>query len=294
MQEQPSLNNITFNKNKDELINIYVKNQQIHNKYNDLTKNPETIRIATYNVQYWTNPKGEKNYCGILKIISEINADVLALEEVAMGIIPKNQLYIDLNKLGYHQIIFCNAQNYYGGEFGNLIASKYPIRQHLCQPLIKYKVGRCVIIADIQISTKILRIYCTHLDVFDNSEQTRKLQIESILNSANQSPFPTIILGDFNSIRRADYTAEEWNIIETNDRLRGITTRTLVTDILEFQGWKTSFDKIGAVNPKYTTWSGRTVDFIYCNSMININRTCVHHTSDSDHIPVIADLSSLK
>lgn len=65
-------------------------------------------------------------------------------------------------------------------------------------------------VTDIQFSDQqIIRIHGFHLDVFDNSESVRPQQITTVLNDASNNPYPTILIGGHDSLRKADHTDDE-------------------------------------------------------------------------------------
>lgn len=99
-------------------------------------------------------------------------------------------------------------------------------------------------------------------------------------------------MADFNSLRRQDYTNEEWNRIVLQDQARGVTTVSNVTDLLEIAGWRTSFTRFNAISPKSTTWPGRTVDHIYFSPGFKfpVLGSYVYHNDASDHLPVLVDI----
>lgn len=120
----------------------------------------------------------------------------------------------------------------------------------------------------------------------------RSRQIQQILSFANSLKDNNIIItGDYNSLRRKDYNDDVWKRIETQEKALNVTVVSLVTDILESNGWKTSFEITNTISPKSTVWSGRTVDHIYLskNWSYPIFGTYVYHDPSSDHIPVIMD-----
>jgi bifunctional non-homologous end joining protein LigD len=65
-------------------------------------KDISELRIATYNVHMWYDPKMMQNYKGIMDVIREINADVLVLQE---AIVSDRKVYEDLKKMGYVDFI---------------------------------------------------------------------------------------------------------------------------------------------------------------------------------------------
>lgn len=310
-QPQPrpsSMISSTIITDKSNLIQLFLKDQIQHSTYNQAlpSKLPKNnIRLVTYNVHYWTKPASSKlgdNVTEIFEVLKTINADILILQEVALGVISKSRLMTLLMSLGYplSSIVFYAADQVHDGPFGNLIASKYPIVDHHPLPLFGLdsvilnespQEKRCAIIVQIMLPDHRNIIVCgVHLDVYDQTEQVRLYQIRQILDHLNNINIPIVIAGDFNSLRRNDYTEFEWQQLVTQDEHRGVNTKILVTDELEAQDWRTSFDLANVPNPKYTTWSGRTIDFIYLNHWTYpIYGTYVYHSAASDHLPVILD-----
>lgn len=168
-----------------------------------------------------------------------------------------------------------------------MLFSKFPIinskiiklKQDPIQRLVRY-----AIVANIDIGEQI-NVIVTHLDVYDESEQTRLDQIKAIVTELNKSPITkTIVMGDFNSLRFGDYSHEDWNRITTHDLKRNVTPMTLVTDYLEQQHFETR-------DINMSVWANRRVDYIYTKKL---NHSIIHHstypTNVSDHYPVYMDI----
>jgi endonuclease/exonuclease/phosphatase family metal-dependent hydrolase len=72
-----------------------------------------------------------------------------------------------------------------------------------------------------------LRLLATHLDVYDETEETRTKQMDKLISISKDrlSKNPgelQIILGDFNALRRSDYTGERWRFLEQHDSRRRV------------------------------------------------------------------------
>jgi len=78
-----------------------------------------------------------------------------------------------------------------------------------------------------------LVVCCTHLDHRD--ERARLHQLEQLRECLPHNPetTPLVLLGDFNSIRRADYDDAEWRKIVDGRERASIKTETEVVDALE-------------------------------------------------------------
>lgn len=268
--------------NSAQSRSAFISDQTNHRQYNP-------IRVMTYNVHYWRDPTDTKvNFNEMIALIHKLDPDILILEEVSFSVVSKEQVHAAFKD--YH-ISFCEAAKLYGGPFGNLIASKFPIKASKVLKLMEFHEGRCAVVADIELFPgKIIRVYGFHLDAFDSTEQVRLNQIQQIVTDATSSPYPTLLAGDYNSVRRKDYTNDEWTILSYQWKT---SLRTDVTDFLEKNGFKTSFDKAKLTNPKYTGTRGLTIDFLYLGSnwTFPVKTSFVYHDASSDHIPVLLDFS---
>ena len=136
---------------------------------------------------------------------------------------------------------------------------------------------------------KELKIIACHLDVFDETEETRKKQILQILNEIDNS---YLLLGDLNSLRKSDYTQEEWIEFEYNAIMRDTKANTLVTDLIEKNNFIDCWNFINKNPPKVTVWSMRRVDYMFVGKdfMHKINNCNLLIDSTSDHFPLYMDI----
>ena len=288
---------------RSELIKMFKQDQTEQlglNEYIPQNRPTNEIRIATYNVHYWSRPESHnpmpagEDTAKILLTIKNIEADIIVLQEVSFVYPEVKKMFESyISDIGFKYTTFCKAHDVFGAFFGNYIISKFPIINTKIIKLEKNTEGRCAIQANIKLANnKELTIVGTHLDVYDETEQVRVRQIKDILKHIEINNKNVILTGDFNSMRRKDYSDVEWNTIVQQEKVRGFNAVSLVTDLLETQGWQTSFTKINATPPKSTVWPSRTVDHIYVNSDFSfpILGSYVYHNSSSDHIPVIIDI----
>lgn len=213
---------------------------------------PKTnFRIMTYNVE------GFKNYDGVLKVIENSNADVIGLNEALFfSDLLKDRFFNDIKMLQY-EIKMCNS---YGI---NVLLSRYPINSSKVIKLEKDPIknrNRYLLKANICG----LDIFLTHLDPFDNTGETRFKQICTI--SSHILP-NSIIIGDFNTTKGSNVI----NFIETT--------------------FQDSFTKVEKEQPLMTTWSQRTIDFIFIGNLFpyKINNSNIYPNNSSDHFPVYID-----
>ena len=80
--------------NNKYLKNNYLNHISKHKYY--ITKNNKKLRIATYNIHYWTDVFENNRMKNIIKDIEYINADFVFLQEVIFGVKYKvKNKYID-------------------------------------------------------------------------------------------------------------------------------------------------------------------------------------------------------
>ncbi len=289
-----SIPNTTSDKSDgDDLLHLEdfaddLKQRIIVKQYNDL-------RIMTYNVHGFKTKKFKNTFDQIIDIIKNIDPDILVLEEVYIykpieTCTQQLSQLLKQHKLQYG--IFCASGI-------NAVFSKYAfdcLEIDLGKDNVAF-ISRNALVCTFpnNIHLQNLVVVGTHLDVFDQSGYLRKTQIEKILNRLRTND-PTIfdtkhivITGDFNSLKRTDYTDNEWNQLVKIDRKRGIKTIVDVVPILEKHGFKDSFDWCDT-KIKISVWSNRRVDYIFGKN-ITFSQSIEHRTTLSDHYPVYADIS---
>jgi len=143
-----------------------------------------------------------------------------------------------------------------------------------------------------------LIVATTHLDVFDDTSAVRKRQAAEVVNlvssfrpieyvmteDASQS-IPTILMGDFNCLKREDYTETEIEWLKVNNQDQELDFDTI--KIFEDAGFVDVFNKL-----KYSVRTARRVDYMMIRNipLSAIASTNVHYTAASDHIPLVLDL----
>lgn len=187
----------------------------------------------------------------------------------------------------YKFIKYCNE------KFGiNILLSKFPIIETKIITLIKdpiKKMNRYAIKATIDINDKKLKLIACHLDVFDETEETRKKQIYQILNEINSE---YLLFGDLNSLRRLDYSNEEWIELDNDAKMRNTKAYTLVTELIENNNFVDAWNFINKLPPKISVWSMRRVDYMYVGKSFKytINNCNLLINDVSDHFALYIDV----
>lgn len=273
----------TVAKLRDKFKQYTIKNTRTFSK-----KCNSNIRIMTFNVHLWKDYNDKISYDKIIELIKDSNSDVIGLLESLFFSVKSDKLLNDLKELGYEYVVMCNPK--YGI---NILASKFEIIDSIVIPLCKDPIkcqARYAIRAKIKVSDKdIISVVLVHLDVYDETEDTRHKQICKILKDYKNAD---IIMGDFNSLREQDYSENEWTEIKEDDVKRNVISQTKVISEIE-KLFTDSFSITKAQSPKISVWSNRRVDYIYVNdsSLLKLHDSQIYPTLVSDHYPIYIDFS---
>jgi len=176
-------------------------------------RDPDRLKIMTYNVHSCLGMDGKKSPERIARIIARQNPDIIALQELSLGESGVRQVETIAQKLrmnfNFHPVISVGKR-----EFGNAILSCYPLkliktaqlpgrkkqpkRQSVFEP-------RGAILVEMDFNHQKVLILNTHLSLWWIE---RKLQIDSLLGPewlGNEAylNMPMIICGDFNATEQS-------------------------------------------------------------------------------------------
>lgn len=312
--------------NQNELKNAYLAYVRQGEPNNVKYKHPAVgdLRIATYNVHYFTDVYEQKNtYDGVLADIAAIDADVMVLQEVILGgkvvikpgpacqpalEVDTSDLYQRLAAMGYSKAILCNSvPSWFKSAYGNLLLIHDRIK---CENVVCKKLEesiytfpkskevvlvsgghegtqetRCFIYVKIPYGKKNLHIYATHLDVA--SENTRLEQVAYIVNEIRTKHTAENDVSFIIGDFNTVYLPEynDVNIIN-NQFLKGDTK--VINYLLE----SGMHDLYTNMPLRMTTWSNVRVDFIFSDKRPVDYEKNVFFTASSDHLPVIISLHS--
>jgi endonuclease/exonuclease/phosphatase family metal-dependent hydrolase len=233
------------------------------------------FRLATYNVHRCIGMDGRQSVRRILRVLAEIDADLIALQEVsAVGANQATQLGLEL---GFH-VLFCPTLH---GDhaYGHALLSRHPIKARLIGPLplvseAPYKEPRGAIWAHLSIGTRSLHLFSTHLAL---GQSDRALQVDTLLGpgwiGALPVEEPLILCGDF-------------NFTPSGRNYRRITTRLRDAQLAHDRGpVRMTFSTVCAV---------ARLDHIFLSphfTVLDVKSPRTHLTRvASDHYPLVADL----
>ena len=131
-------------------------------------------------------------------VLSSLNADIIALQEV-IGAGPDDSGHAaEIGAALGMGWVMASVRHLRGHQFGNVVLSHFPIRQHVqydlswrtCEP-------RCCQRADIVIDDKTLHLFNVHLGTAFRERRDQAERVASIMRDSRIHA-PKILLGDFN------------------------------------------------------------------------------------------------
>lgn len=164
------------------------------------------LRVMTYNILGGRNTDGKRDLTRIAEVIKALNPDVIAMQEVDVKTtrIKGVDVPAELAKLTGMHAAFASAMPFAGGNYGDAVLCKFPIKKQMnymlpCTAGHEPRVAMAVEFVLPKAATPLVFI-ATHLDHTDANEN-RLLQIKEINASFNAAslPGPAILAGDFNT-----------------------------------------------------------------------------------------------
>lgn len=224
---------------------------------------PWPLTIATYNIHAAVGTDGRFSPARVVRVLREINADIIALQEVPLGGSHWPNV-LHLLQQAVRQIAVDGYTYSVGGRrFGNAILSRYPIlRTRRIDISFGSREPRAALDADIYCHGHALRVIATHLGL---RAAERRAQISKLLQAFDTDQMPVILLGDVN----------EWFVW-------GRTLRQLISH----------FQSVPAPATFPASWPVFALDRIWIRPRHRLVHVQVHASRiarlASDHLPLIA------
>jgi len=212
----------------------------------------------------------------IVDVLGEIDADVIALQEVLSIEGDKreaDQVRFIAEELRYN-CAFGQTRPLKGGRYGNVILSRFPIRAQRNYDISTLgREPRGCLRTDIQVDGATLHVFNVHLGTsfYEHRAQARRLFNGQIVNNGELTG-PRIVMGDFN----------EW--------LRGGVSRVLKSHL----SWADTHKHLGRSRTYPGVLPLFLLDHIYFDTAFTLERLHLHKRRKtliaSDHLPLVADL----
>lgn len=225
------------------------------------------MRVVTYNIHKCRGLDRQVRPDRIVRVLREINADIIALQEV-LG----DHLRYIVNELGYN-FAFGETCKLNGSQYGNVVLTRFPIQTGRHYDLkSRGRLPRGCLRTDVRFNGSTLHVFNVHLGTafFEHRRQARRLFDARIVNH-HELKGVRIVLGDFN----------EW--------VRGAVTRTMKAHLQQAD--------IRQHLNRSRTYPGVLpifhLDHIYFDSKLKLERLRLHKRGAalvaSDHLPLVAD-----
>ncbi|MCH7639506.1 MAG: endonuclease/exonuclease/phosphatase family protein [Bacteroidetes bacterium] len=229
----------------------------------------DRFRIATYNVHKWGGRRGGRSFTPAKAeaVLHELDADVIALQEVLRPFDGPDPLIELADHLGYTMAFVC-TRVHRRGELGNAVLARWPFAAAFAIDLSFGRLEqRSALAVQFQGDRAPLTIAATHLAIVDG---TRKRQVESLLSHPQIARGPVILLGDMNAWRRKSAAARH---LDSEFLIRHHNTN-----------WPASYPSVRPIMALDRAYArGATLENLHVH-------TSPAARKGSDHLPVVADV----
>ena len=233
----------------------------------------QPLRVMSYNIHHGEGLDQKLDLERIAKVILDAKADLVGLQEVDRGCerTQKRDLPAELAKLTAMHVAFEKNIPYQGGEYGNAVLTKFPIKsaKNTHYKMIRPGEQRGVLQLVLDIRGREVLFMNTHIDYRpDDTERLMNTdELKQIVAAAGTKPI--ILCGDFNSIPGT----------QTHEKMKAFLTDT----------WEVVGQGDGFSFPVRTPT--KRIDYIYISrATIEPVKMDVLRSEASDHLPVIAEL----
>jgi endonuclease/exonuclease/phosphatase family metal-dependent hydrolase len=236
---------------------------------------PPTFRVMTYNIHHGEGVDGRLDLERIAALIRDERADLAALQEVDRGVerTSRRDLPAELASLTGMTCLFRNNHAFQGGEYGNAILSRFPVKRWTNTRLRMLREGeqRGVLQAVVQVGGRDLLFLATHID-YRPDDAERLANVEQFREMvAEYGKMPALFAGDFNDVPGSRTYA---------------AMAAMFDDV-----WVKAGDGVGFTIPSREP--NKRIDFLWLShgAPLRAIRAWVPRSEASDHLPVVAEFS---
>ena len=300
------------NISKSELKNIYKKITRIRAPL-ELGNIPQTamLRVMTFNIANATNTKKLDR---IMNIIFRSDITIACLQEVTLSQDFKKIVIDELVRRGYDYVVEPSETNnvivqlnltFYKSTFVTLVYKTFVNKNNNKILKTKFQILQSDDDDnnnDIGESFLLYNVYFTH---HKQEQESRVDALKYIVEDADPQ-LPLIVCGDFNALRKDDYTEHQWTWIVGNRKKKNIADveDSEFSKIIAKEQFESAMDQHHHTQQElellYTVWSMRVVDHIFLkgeNWNWKIYESHIIYTyidgdypMVSDHLPLVADI----
>ncbi|XP_061961228.1 uncharacterized protein LOC133682014 [Populus nigra] len=200
---------------------------------------PQSVSLARNTGNGGIDGEGYRSTRTVLQVLKELDADILALQDVKAEEEKAMKPLSDLAAALGMDYVFAES---WAPEYGNAILSKWPIKRWKVQKIFDDTDFRNVLKATIDVpQAGEVNFHCTHLDHLD--ENWRMKQIDAIIQSSDA---PHILAGGLNSLDETDYSEERWtDIVKYYEEMGKPTPKVEVMSFMKSKHYSDAKDYAG-------------------------------------------------
>jgi endonuclease/exonuclease/phosphatase family metal-dependent hydrolase len=234
---------------------------------------PVTFRVMTYNIHHGEGLDGRVDLERIAELIRVQQADIVALQEVDRGVqrTDRRDFPAELAALTGLSCVFSNNFAFQGGEYGNAVLTRFPVRRwtntHL--RMLRPAEQRGVLQLVLDVHGRELLFLNTHID-YRRDDAERLVNVAQFREVLAEYPgLPAVFAGDF------------------NDAPGSRTYRAMAEEFTDV--WASVGPDEGFTIPSQAPH--QRIDYLWIRqgSPLRAVRAWVPSSTASDHLPVVAD-----
>jgi endonuclease/exonuclease/phosphatase family metal-dependent hydrolase len=179
------------------------------------------LNIVDWNIHAGVNWFGRFNPQELLACLKRINPDLCGFQEVDRRWSARSHFWdlaeVIAEQLGMTVAFSPSLTRWYGGSYGNLILSRYPLTRCWTEQLADSKEPRSLCGTQLIVAGVTLTFITTHLGL---TVSDRCRQAERIIRFGSQFTTPIIITGDFNAgptDRAVQMLTGKWRDLQTSN-----------------------------------------------------------------------------
>jgi endonuclease/exonuclease/phosphatase family metal-dependent hydrolase len=227
----------------------------------------------TYNIHHGAGLDGKVDLQRIADLVKREQADIVALQEVDKGVerTARRDCPAELAALTGMSCVFSNNFHYQGGEYGNAVLTRFPIKRWTNRHYKMLRSGeqRGLLQVVLDAPGRELAFLDTHVD-YHGDDAERLLSAAEILEAVQAyRGLPMILCGDF------------------NDTPGSRTHEKIAQDLID--AWMTAGTGEGFTIPAEKP--RKRIDYIWTSKDPSIEalRLWVPESNASDHLPVVGE-----
>lgn len=185
--------------------------------------NKTSFRVLTYNIHHGEGIDGKIDLERIAALIKETKADIVGLQEVDRGVerTSRRDLPAELARLTEMKVYFDRNIFYQGGEYGNAVLTRFPIKKkkNTHYNMLREGEQRGVMQLVLNVNGKDLLFMNTHIDYRPNDDERLMNASELKQIVTDEGTMPVILCGDFNDspgsrthLRMKEFLDDTWEL----------------------------------------------------------------------------------